>query len=147
MILPLLVLVTSWAGLGAEMESDDECFMQVRGARANRTSVTSINFTHDPALDGSYCYDPAGQQTAAYLTIRDVATRQACEQLCAADVRCNVYGWHGSSNAVEAPSRCYNCAFYASCEFQRDSVCKDVAHTHTHIYTCMYVCMYACMYV
>ena len=96
------------------------------GKAETHLSDTQVRFTNATSLYGSYCYDAHHGTTAAYATYQDVASREVCQQICAADASCNFYGWHGSSVSLEAPSRCYNCALYQTCEFQRESVCKDI---------------------
>ena len=96
------------------------------GTAATDRSEMQVNFTNATSLYGFYCYDAHHGTTAAYATYQDVASREVCQQICASDASCNFYGWHGSSVSLEAPSRCYNCALYQTCQFQRTSVCKDI---------------------
>ncbi|CAE6958821.1 unnamed protein product [Symbiodinium natans] len=98
----------------------------VMGTAATDRSEMQVNFTNATSLYGFYCYDAHHGTTAAYATYQDVASREVCQQICASDASCNFYGWHGSSVSLEAPSRCYNCALYQTCQFQRTSVCKDI---------------------
>ena len=114
-------------GAEADVPAEESCMLHL-GTHAKITKALDpqVTFSNKTSLVGQYCYDAQNQSTAAYATFQDVASREVCQEICQVDVNCNFYGWHGSSSALEAPSRCYNCALYKSCEFQRQSVCKDV---------------------
>ena len=85
-----------------------------------------MSFERNATLDGMYCYNASDRISGAFLTLKKVLRRDVCEQICASDPSCVAYGWYGSDNST-ALSRCYQCAFYRDCEFQRVSVCQDVA--------------------
>ncbi|CAE7873074.1 unnamed protein product [Symbiodinium sp. KB8] len=117
-----LLLALSGSALANDV-NDAACVMQM-AMRARLTS-TNVSFTEMKEYEGKYCYAPAAEMRADHRAFDGVASRQECEDECAADPECNFYGWYTGGRTG---SRCDDCVLYRSCEARRESVCKDVGN-------------------
>ncbi|CAJ1461707.1 unnamed protein product [Effrenium voratum] len=113
----IAVLIVSGA-----VADDASCAMQVaKGGKVSFNSeVVNVSFSEVPEYAGKYCYNVENEERADYRAFSGVASRQECQDECAADPFCNFYGWY------KVGSRCDDCVLYKSCDARRESVCNDV---------------------
>ena len=107
-------------GLGSEVYFVQDLDFVLADAASTTTTTTTLNFAEFKT--GVYCYDPDAAESMPSISYRSFDTlesRDECEDLCAADVHCNYYGWYPTTE------RCDRCVFYTTCKYQRKSVCID----------------------
>lgn len=99
------------------------------------TTTTTTNATNGLSFavfeQGFYCYDAGaaeGMPSTSYRSLKEIESRDECEDLCAADVQCNYYSWYPTT------ARCDRCVFYNTCKYLRRSVCLDESSEGPTIY-------------